>query len=164
MMTESRREVGVATSASEVLRGYLSAQASGDVDGALQRIADDAVFDVGRGRYRGREQIRSFVERLMAVHSRATVLELDDVSAQRAIARFQQSDDDLAPLGIDSIELGVQVDITKDGRISAFTARPTPESLAALAAARDAGHRSEGMRLAEQAGTLPPPAGERPKP
>jgi hypothetical protein len=48
------------------------------------------------------------------------------------------------------------VEVAPDGRIRRFTARPTPESIAALAAARDAGRSSEGVRLAERAGTLPP--------
>jgi hypothetical protein len=143
-------------SASEVLREYLSAQSSGDTAGALQLIADDAVFDVGRGRYEGRDQIRGFLDRLKAVDSRTTVIDLRDSSEARAIAVFQQSDDDLVPLGIESIRLDVEVEVTTDGRLKTFTARPTPESIAALTAARSAGKSSEGVRLAERAGTLPP--------
>lgn len=142
--------------ASEVLREYLSAQSSGDAGGALQLIADDAVFDVGRGRYEGREQIRGFFDRLKAVQSRTTVIDLRDCSESRATAVFQQSDDDLVPLGIDSIHLDVEVEVTGDGRLKTFTARPTPESIAALTAARNAGKSSAGVRLAERAGTLPP--------
>ena len=145
----------MAVSAAQSLAAYLAAQSAGDVDGALRRLADGVVFDVGRGRYEG-AAVRGFLERLRAVHSESRVLELRDVGDGRAVAVFEQRDDDLAPLGIDAIQLDVEVTVDPDGRIRAFTARPTPESIAALTAARDAGRRSEGVRLAEGAGTLPP--------
>ena len=146
---------GVDRSAAQVLREYVAAQASGDVDDAMRFIADDAVFDVGRGRYEG-AGVRGFLERLRAIHSESRVLQIEERSEDRAAAVFDQRDDDLAPLGIPSIRLDVEVQVT-DGRIREFRARPTAESIAALAAARSAGRSSEGVRLAERAGTLPPP-------
>lgn len=143
-------------SAAQVLRDYLAAQGSGDVDDALTFLAEDAVFDVGRGRYEG-DAVRGFLERLRAVHSESRILRIDEPAEGRATAVFEQRDDDLAPLGIDAIRLDVEVTVTAAGRIRQFRARPTPESIAALTAARDAGRRSEGVRLAEGAGTLPPP-------
>lgn len=140
-------------SASETLQAYLSAQSQGTED-ALRLIADDGVFDVGRGRFQGHEEIRGFLERLRRIHSRSVMVELSDASPREAVAVLEQSDDDLQPLGIDSIRLDVRVRTTEDGRIQAFTARPTPESLEALSAARNAGRTSEGIRLAEQTGTL----------
>lgn len=140
--------------ATEVLRDYLAGQ-SRSADEALRLIADDAVFDVGRGRYEGHEEIRAFVERLRAVNSHTSVVEMRDVSAHEAMAVFEQRDDDLAPLGIDSIQLNVRVHTTDDGHIQTFHARPTPESIDKLAGARSAGRSSEGMRLAERAGTIP---------
>lgn len=142
-------------SASETLRQYLAGQ-SRSTDEALDVIADGAVFDVGRGRYVGHREIRGFVERLRAVNSRTSVVEVRDVSANEAEAVFEQSDDDLGPLGIDTIRLNVRVQTSDDGYIQMFTARPTPESIDALKAARQAGRTSEGIRLAEKAGTLPP--------
>jgi hypothetical protein len=143
----------MAVSAARALSEYLAAQGAEDVDDALRRLADDAVFDVGRGRYEG-AAVRGFLERLRAVHSESRVLELRDVGDGRAVAVFEQRDDDLAPLGIDAVRLDVEVTVDADGRIRTFTARPTPESIAALTAARDAGRSSEGVRLAERAGTL----------
>jgi hypothetical protein len=145
---------GVDGTAAQVLREYVAAQASGNVEDAMRFIADDAVFDVGRGRYEGAE-IRGFVERLRAIHSESRILEIGERSQDRATAVFEQRDDDLAPLGIEHIRLDVEVEIA-DGRIRLFRARPTPESIAALTAARDAGRSSEGIRLAEQTGTIPP--------
>ena len=144
-------------SASEILREYLAAQAADDVDAALRWIADDAVFDVGRGRYTGAREIRAFHERLRAVHSRTRLVELRDAAEARAVAIFEQRDDDLAPLGIDHLRLDVEIEVAA-GRVTRFTARPTPESIRALTAAREGGHTSEGLRLAEQAGTVPPKA------
>ena len=142
-------------SATETLQAYLAAQSRG-ADEALQFIAGDAVFDVGRGRYEGPQEIHEFLQRLVAVNSRTLVLELRDVSATEAVAVFEQRDDDLAPLGIESIRLNVRVETTDDARIRTFTARPTPESMQVLSAARNAGRSSEGLRLAERAETLPP--------
>lgn len=147
----------VAQSPTEILQAYLAGQ-SRSTDEALRFIAADAVFDVGRGRYEGHDEIREFIDRLRATNSNTSVVEMRDVSASAADATFDQSDDDLVPLGIESIRLSVQVETTDDGRIKTFTARPTPESIEALSAARSAGRTSEGIRLAEQAGTLPPGA------
>lgn len=140
--------------ASETLQAYLTGQSQSTED-ALRVVADDAVFDVGRGRYQGHDEIRAFLERLRRINSRSVIVELDDVAPHEAAAVFEQRDDDLAPLGIESIRLNVRVRTTDDGRIESFTARPSPESIQALGAARAAGRTSEGVRLAEQAGTLP---------
>lgn len=141
--------------AADALRAYLEAQSGDDVEEALRLVADDAVFDVGRGRYEGAE-IRGFLARLRSVHSVARLVRLEDAGPGRATALLEQHDDDLLPLGISSVRIAVEVQVGADGRITLFRARPTPESLAALAAARDAGRISEGVRLAEDAGTLPP--------
>jgi hypothetical protein len=90
------------------------------------------------------------------VNSKSSLLDVRDVSDTEAEAVFEQRDDDLGPLGIDAIRLDVLVKTTDDARIQNFTARPTPESIEALTAARQAGRSSEGLRLAENAGTIPP--------
>jgi len=144
----------VARPASNTLELYLKAQSRGP-DEALRLVADDAVFDVGRGRYEGHPEIRQFFERLRVINSRSSLLEVRDVSPTQAEAVLEQRDDDLTPLGIDAIRLDVHVEVTDDDRIKNFTARPTPESIEALTAARQAGRSSEGLRLAENAGTIP---------
>jgi hypothetical protein len=150
----------VARSASDTLRDYLEAQ-SRSAEEALQLVAVDAVFDVGRGRYEGHGEIREFLERLRKVNSQSSLLEVRDLSATEAEAVFDQRDDDLTPLGIDAIRLDVRVEVTLDSRIKTFTARPTPESIAALTAARQSGRSSDGLKLAERAGTIPPAGSDR---
>lgn len=145
--------------AADTLRSYLAAQSGDDVEDALRLVADDAVFDVGRGRYEG-PGIREFLTRLQRVHSVARVVSVEDAGPGTAVAVLDQRDDDLLPLGIDAVRLDVEVRVGPDGRIVLFRARPTPESLAALAGARDRGRSSEGIRLAEGAGTLPPAPGD----
>lgn len=142
-------------SARKVLLAYVDAQRSGSVEDVLATIADDAVFDVGRGRYDGRAAIRAFHERLRRIHSTTHVVRVDERGPGEVVAEFDQRDDDLGPLGIDAIRLNVTVHVGPDGRIVRFTARPTPESLARIAAARDAGRTSEGVTAAERAGNLP---------
>jgi hypothetical protein len=154
-LRETAERESAPRTAADALRSYVEAQSGDDAEGALRLIADDAVFDVGRGRYEG-AGIREFLERLRSVHSVARVVSIDDAGPGRAVAVLEQHDDDLLPLGIASVRLDVEVEVGADGRIALFRARPTPESLAALAAARNAGRTSEGVRLAEAAGTLPP--------
>lgn len=139
--------------AHEVFDNYLAAQATGDIEEVMQYIAPEAVFDVGRGRYTG-EGIRQFHERLFDIQSTTTPAKIEEETANRLTATLDQSDDDLRQLGIDKIQLLADI-VTNEGRIQAFTARPSPASLAILAAARDAGQTSKGIELAEQAGTLP---------
>lgn len=138
----------------EVVREYLAAQSRGDVAEASRWIASDAVFDVGRGRYEGAE-VRDFLNRLRTVNSVTSIVDVEERGEREVVGVLEQRDDDLAPLGIDRILLDVEIDVL-DEKIARFTARPTPESLAAIAAARAAGRRSEGVDLAESAGTLPP--------
>jgi hypothetical protein len=145
-------------SATETLQEYLAVQ-SRNIDDALRFVASDAVFDVGRGRYEGQEEIRGFLERLWTINSTTSVVEVRDISATEAVAVLEQRDDDLGPLGIESIRLDVRIQTTDEGFIKTFTARPTPESIETLNAARRDGRSSEGIRLAEQAGTLPPDSG-----
>lgn len=142
--------------ASDVLLEYFAAQSRGDVDRALELIAPHAVFDVGRGRYEG-EGVRSFHERLRQIRSETRVITLEARGPGRVAGLVEQRDDDLGPLGIDALHLEVEAELDDSGRISAFRARPTPQSLASIAAAREAGRSSEGAELAERAGNLPPP-------
>jgi hypothetical protein len=146
----------MATTKRDVVSSYLAAQSCGDIDAALALIADDAVFDVGRGRYEG-HAIREFIERLARIHSVTRVVELEENQSGDVAGTLTQRDDDLRPLGIDEIRLDVQVAVDENGRIAMFSARPTPESLATIARARDAGRTSEGVELAERSGNLPPP-------
>jgi hypothetical protein len=141
--------------AREILNEYLAVQASGDIDELMRLISDDAIFDVGRGQYKGGEEIRQFHERLKSIHSATTAVQIEEVSPDHVTALLDQRDDDLQPLGIEKIQLETDV-ITNEERIRTFTARPTPASLALIAAARDAGRSSEGVALAERAGNLPP--------
>lgn len=139
--------------AKEVFDAYLAAQAEGDMDMVMQLISDDAVFDVGRGRYRG-DGIRQFHDRLQAIHSVTTPIKVAEPEPNHITALLDQYDDDLKPLGIEKIQLEADV-VTSDGKIQNFTARPNSASLALIAAARAAGRTSEGVELAEQAGNLP---------
>lgn len=138
----------------EVFDNYLAAQATGDIDKVMQLISDDATFDVGRGTYTG-DGIREFHERLQSIHSVTRVIDDNEISPEHITALLDQSDDDLKPLGLDKIQLEADIVTNDAGRIITFTARPTPASLALIAAARDGGRSSEGVKLAEQAGILP---------
>lgn len=116
-----------------VVQTFLECQNAGDIDCCLELIAEDAVFDVGRGRYEGKEQIRSFVTMLVGRGSHTTVVESrPEQDGVRGL--WEQVDDDGRRLGIPQVQLQAQVRV-RDGKILSLHARPTAESLAALRAA-----------------------------
>jgi hypothetical protein len=138
---------------SAVFRAFREAQNRADATACLALVSDDAVFDVGRGRYAGKAEIERFLEMLFRLHTHGSDLAVHDEGDDRAVARWKNTDDDLLRLGIASIELEATC-VVRDGQITALQARPSPESLAALRAAQRSGRDAEGLRLAESAGTL----------
>ena len=118
-----------------IVEEFLSAQNAGEIDTCLEMLASDAIFDVGRGRYDGKEQIRTFLTMLVERGSNTRIVEAR-TDGDRVHALWAQADDDGRQLGIDSVKLQVEVTI-RQGKIAALHARPTPDSLAVLRAAAD---------------------------
>jgi ketosteroid isomerase-like protein len=143
------------TDSLDVVQRYFTAQTTKDVDASLALLDDAVVFDVGRGRYEGKDAVRSFME-MLARKNTATVARNVAVGRDgQVVAELENQDDDLNELGIESLILDAEISV-EGGRITRFQARPTPESLAQLEAARAAERSAESLRLAEEAGTLPP--------
>jgi limonene-1,2-epoxide hydrolase len=140
----------------QVVQEYFEAQAGSDLDLALSTLDDRVVFDVGRGRYEGKDAVSSFLAMLAAKDTATVVVDMSLAADGRILCVLRNSDRDLRQLGIESLDLAAEVSV-EDGRITQFHARPTPESIEKLEAARAAGRSAEGLRLAEEAGTLPPP-------
>ena len=86
----------------------------------------------GAGASRG-DNIRTFLERLRRIPSATNVVKIEDRETTHAVALLDQTDDDLTPLGIEGIQLNVEVHVSHDARITRLTARPTAESLASIA-------------------------------
>jgi len=139
----------------QVVQKYFDAQARGDLDVGLTTLHDRVVFDVGRGRYDGKDAVSSFLAMLVAKNTSTVIVDMSVTPDGIVLCRLRNSDDDLRQLGIESLNLTVEVSVD-DGKITRLYARPTPESLAKLETARVVGRDAEGLRLAEQEGTLPP--------
>lgn len=118
-----------------IVETYLAAQNGGQVDRCMELIADDAVFDVGRGYYEGTEQVRSFLNMLVGRGSRTQAVE-SRTDANTVHATWRQSDDDGRRLGIEWVELDAAITI-REGKIALLRARPTPDSLARLRTASE---------------------------
>jgi SnoaL-like domain len=118
---------------SAIVDTYLATQNAGQVDRCMELIADDAVFDVGRGYYEGTDQVRTFLLMLIGRGSRTERIE-SRTEGDSVYAKWRQSDDDGRRLGIEWVELDAEVTV-RDGKIALLRARPTPESLARLQAA-----------------------------
>ena len=126
-----------------VIRGYIAAANTGDVDTALSYWADDAIYTVlpaaftGQSEFVAKAQIRALVEAFAAQHGRSEIDEPLAVDGERVSGRFRSANDSFRELGIDSLD-SVAEAIVRDGKIASATFRFTPESIARLAAARSA--------------------------
>lgn len=147
--------MGTNVDPAHVVQKYFEAQAGSDLALALAALDDSVVFDVGRGRYEGKDAVSSFLAMLAAKDTVTVVVDMSLTSDGTVLCVLRNSDDDLSQLGIESLDLNAEVSV-EDGRITQFHARPTPESLEKLEAARATGRIADGLLLAEEAGTLPP--------
>jgi SnoaL-like domain len=138
--------------AAATVESYIAAQNAGDIAGCVAVIADDAVFDVGRGRYAGKDQVTSFVKMLIGRQSRTEILE-SRAEGDSVHGLWRQSDDDGRGLGVEWVQLEAHVTV-RDGKINSLHARPTPESLAALRAAAESrqGLTPEARRALDEPG------------
>jgi hypothetical protein len=123
---------------------------AGDVDAAMELIADDAVLTfvpdlMGTGPITGREQVRAWYEGLVAQHLRAEPSNLK-VDGDRFTWSNKVWMDDFQALGIAPVGYTGE-GVVQDGKIKSYTETMTDESLAALQAATAA--------LPESGGTAP---------
>lgn len=116
-----------------VMEAYDLALNAGDVDGALALFADDAVLTTRQGQFVGKEQIRTWLERLVTQNERIEV-------AGRAVAgdkvtwqnQFFRTD---LP-GLSNAPLEAQAEaVVEAGQIKTFSSILTDESQAKLDAA-----------------------------
>jgi hypothetical protein len=123
----------------ELVRVYQERQDGGDVEGSLALVADDAVFDVGRGHYVGKDQIRDFYETvLFPIHTETDGLEVQSQGAEPVVVMLRLSDDNTRHLQLEPIEVRAEY-LIRDGKIAALHARPTPRSMETVRAIQRAG-------------------------
>jgi hypothetical protein len=113
----------------DVVKAFQARQDAGDLEGCLALVADDAAFDVGRGRYQGKEQIRRFLETvLFPIHTRTEGLVAHDLGEDRVSVVLTLSDDNTRRFNVPPIQVQGEYTVRR-GKILALQARPTAESL-----------------------------------
>jgi hypothetical protein len=114
---------------------------AGDVDGALALFADDAVLTTGQGQFAGKEQIRTWLEGLVAQNDRIEVAgrqaDGGKVTWQNMFFRA-----DLPALNNEPLEAQAEA-VVEDGKIKTFSSILTDASQAKLQAATEAAAASQ---------------------
>jgi hypothetical protein len=113
-----------------VLRAFNTAMNTHDVEAALALFADEAVFNAPSGSFRGRGQIRGYLQSLVTRNYRSEELQTQ-VMGDRVTSRGSIFLDEFRTLGIAPLEALAEV-VVEGGQIRTFTASFTPESLATL--------------------------------
>ena len=113
----------------DLVKAYQERQDAGDADGSLALVADDAVFDVGRGHYVGKDQIRHFYDTvLFPIHTETDGLVVEARGQESVVAFLRLSDDNTRRLHLGPVEVRAEY-LIRDGKIAALQARPTAESM-----------------------------------
>ncbi len=110
---------------------------AGDVDASLDTFADDAVVNIvmpgAPETYTGREEIRAWLEGLVAQHWEGEV-EILEVEGDKVTTRLTSYMDPTRALGVAPL-VGTDEYTVQDGKITAYTWTITDESFAKLQAA-----------------------------
>lgn len=119
-----------------VVRAWHEATHAGDVDAALEYLADDATVTLVppppgmSGTLQGKDAIRDWYEQQAAGNAESEIIELQ-VNGNQVTLRETYVDDSLRGMGVQEVELVVEA-VVEDGLIQSYTASMTEESLAKL--------------------------------
>ena len=119
-----------------VLEAYDLALNAKDVDGALALFADDAVLTTRQGQFVGKEQIRTWLERLVTQNASIEVANRQ-VSGDKVTWDNQFFRADIASLSNEPLEAKAEATI-EAGKIKTFSSILTDEAQAKLDAAQPA--------------------------
>ena len=121
------------TDPAAVVTAYYEAALANDIDAFMALVAEDAVVDIpGFGTYTGHEEIRAWMEGLMALSSHSEY-EIVQVEADTVTLKTSYTDDDFRALGI--VLEADEVIVVEDGKVKSDTWLATDESMAELQAA-----------------------------
>jgi uncharacterized protein (TIGR02246 family) len=145
-----------ATDPVAVKNAFDAALNAGDVERALATFAPDARFTTPGGNVlTGSQQIRAYLQELVAQNYRADVLETRLTGPETVFSRATIGLDQFRRLGLASVEATAEV-VVRGGRITSFTSALTPAAAARLQAAQTAA--ATGVRL-PQTGQASTPLG-----
>jgi ketosteroid isomerase-like protein len=144
-VSSCKRAADETPTAEAVVRGLIEALNTGDVEGALAFLSEDAVVQLipppmpeDDGIFTGKEEIRGWYESLAEGHG-SNELSNVRVNGDQVTAVIRFSDEDLKKMGVSFLDNEWTATV-KDGKIQGYTATVTEESvqklMAALAAAQ----------------------------
>jgi MYXO-CTERM domain-containing protein len=119
-----------------VVRAWHAAVHSGDIDAAMDHLADDIVVNLvppppgTDGNFEGKAEVRAWYEQQAAASSASEILSIE-VDGNHVTAQETYADDSLRGMGVDQVELVVEF-VVEGGLIQSYTASFTEESLAKL--------------------------------
>jgi ketosteroid isomerase-like protein len=140
------------TQAEQLATPFNEAMDAGDIDQALDLLADDAVIQLipppiegDDGIFSGKAEIRPWYEALVSFNG---VSQISDVAVEgdRLTALLTYTDDSITGLGVDSLDYKWVVTVS-DGKIQRYTATMTDESRAKMQAAVAASAPSPGAEV-----------------
>lgn len=112
-----------------VVEAYQERHDRQDMEACLALVADGAIFDVGRGHFVGREQIRHFLNTVtFPIHTETEELEVLAREGQRIQLLLSLSDDNTRRFDLGPVQVQAEYTV-REGRIVALHARPTAEAM-----------------------------------
>ncbi len=120
----------------QVMEAYDLALNEGNVEGALALFADDAILTTQQGQLVGKEQIRTWLERVVAQNSRVEPVNRQ-VSGDRVTWQSNFFRKDIATLSNEPLAANAEA-VVQAGKIKSFSSILTDEAQAKLAAAQPA--------------------------
>ena len=113
------------TDPAAVMDAYAAAINAHDVEKALSYVADDAVYDRAVGGFNGKEEVRVFIESIIARNVQVSVVGERQVDGERVTWRSRVMLDDPENPGGPQIENNLNSEsIVRNGKIVMHTARP----------------------------------------
>lgn len=120
----------------KVMEAYDLALNAGNVEGALALFADDAVLTTQQGQLVGKEQIRTWLERVVAQNSRVEPVNRQ-VNGDKVTWQSNFFRKDIASLSNEPLAANAEA-VVQAGKIKSFSSILTDEAQAKLAAAQPA--------------------------
>jgi hypothetical protein len=120
----------------QVMEAYDLALNEGNVDGALALFADDAILTTQQGELVGKEQIRTWLERVVAQNSRVEPVNRQ-VSGDTVTWQSNFFRKDIATLSNEPLAANAEA-VVQAGKIKSFSSILTDEAQAKLVAAQPA--------------------------
>lgn len=121
-------QAGGPTNPAAVMDAYTAAINAHDVEAALQYVADDAVYERPTGQFQGKDEVRTFIENLIAQDVHVELLGERTVEGEKVTWMSQVTlKDPQNPDASPTVIVNNSESIVRDGKIIFHTARRAEE-------------------------------------